>query len=40
MDKEMLISICVVIGVALVMFGGAKFVRAWIKGEKEANKRK
>lgn len=40
MDKETMMYLCIAIGVALVMFGGAKFIRAWIKAEKEIKKRK
>ncbi len=40
MDNEMMMSICIVIGVALVMFGAVKVVRAVIKAEKEIKKRK
>ena len=40
MDKETMMYLCIAIGVALAMLGGAKFIRAWIKAEKEIKKRK
>ena len=41
MDKEtIMMYLCIAICVALAMFGGAKFIRAWIKAEKEIKKRK
>lgn len=39
-DNETVMSLCIVIGIALVSFGAVKLARAVIKAEKEIRKRK